>query len=145
MIDKEYLDKSKATDPYDWHLDGETPKYIDLKCKRAKSFDKVIFEDKKITRYQIDSILYRRKRKEELESFLNDDTLTHCYIMKRGTYYRPHSCGYTSQKSRAGIYTIKEGVEEAVGCEDIYLERVSKSVHNAMLEKAINEIRELML
>lgn len=137
--------KSKSTEWRDWELDGDTPKWTDAKVKRSKNSDIVIFEGKEVKRYQIESILRTRKRIKKLESFLNDPVLTHCYIMKRGSYYRPGSRGYTSIKHRAGIYTINEGVSDAISCEDLWLERTSIKDHNDMLEKHIEETKELMI
>ena len=137
--------KSVSTEWAEWELNGEWPKWTDLKVKRAKNADIVLFEDKEVKRYQVESILYNRKRKAKLESFLDDPVLTHCYIMKRGTYYRPNSSGYTSRKHQAGIYTIKEGVEDAISCNELWLERISKADHNAMLEKHLEETKQLML
>ena len=65
--------------------------------------------------------------------------------MKRGTYYRPNSSGYTSRKHQAGIYTIKEGVEDAISCNELWLERTSKEDHNTMLEKHLEATKQLML
>lgn len=137
--------KSIASEPMSWEINGEDPKYTDLKVRRAKGYDIVIFEGAQTTRWRVESKLKHRERSNKLKSFLNDPILTHCYIMKRGTYYRPNCSGYTSRKDRAGIYTIKEGVEDAIRCNGLWLERTSIKDHNAMIEKSIAATRELIL
>lgn len=137
--------KSKAKDWMDWEIDGREPTYIDLKCRRAKNMDIVVFEGNPVKRFLIEFIRWERKRKAKLESFLTDTELTHCYIMKRGTYYRPKSCGYTSIKANAGIYTIKEGVEDAISCSELYLERITPKEHNEMLLKTIDDIQTRLI
>lgn len=137
--------KSNSSEWKDWDLEGDDPTWTDLKVKRAMSADIVIFEGKEMKRYYVQSLLFTRKREAKLKSFLDDPVLTHCYILKRGTYYRPNSSGYTSMKHRAGIYTIKEGVEDAISCQELWLERTSKEEHNAMLQKHIEETQQLIL
>lgn len=59
--------------------------------------------------------------KKEFILFLDDKSITHCYITKNGWYYRPNSSGYTDIKEEAGIYTKEEGVKHALSCDKLLL------------------------
>ena len=137
--------KSKASEWSFWQIDGQDPSYIDLKCRRAKGADLVVFEGKEVERYLIDSILLDRKREAKLNSFLNDDTLTHCYICKHGLYYKPNSIGYSNLKQNAGLYTIQEGVSHAISCSELWLERTNVEDHNKLLNEAIKKLQESLI
>lgn len=134
--------KSSANDWKDWSLDGVDASYTDLKCRRAKGADLVMFEGDIVKRYRIQEITKERERIKYLNTFLENKELTHCYIMKRGTYYRPDSNGYTSFKEFAGIYTIQDGVSKAIGCSELKLIRISVKEHNQMIIKTINSLSE---
>ena len=45
--------------------------------------------------------------KTELNRIEKSKRITHCYIRK-GLYYRPDASGYTSDITKAGIYTKEE-------------------------------------
>lgn len=118
--------------------------YLTIPVIRAKECDKYIFESQEKTKHEIDEILYERKREAKLNSFLTDPKITHCYIRK-GSYYRPNSCGYTDYKHLAGVYSIKEGVSDAKSCRDIYLEIIDVEKHNNMVIDMINELKSRII
>ncbi|MFT6125759.1 MAG: hypothetical protein ACJAVA_000200 [Flavobacteriaceae bacterium] len=125
------------------YFDGELT-FLNLPIRRAKEYDKIEFEGKLKTKREIEEIEVDRKRIAKLNSFLNNTEITHCYIQK-GSYYRPGSCGYTSFKSRAGVYTIKEGVSHARSCEDIWLEIIDINEHNKMLKDEIESLKSRLV
>jgi hypothetical protein len=47
-----------------------------------------------------------RERNQSFDDMLNDTTITHCYIRK-GSYHRPGSSGYTDFRHRAGVLRNK--------------------------------------
>lgn len=118
--------------------------YLTIPVIRAKEYDVYIFESQEKTKYEIEEILQERKREAKLNSFLADPKITHCYIHK-GMYYRPNSCGYTSYKHLAGVYSIEEGVSDAKSCRDIYLEIIDVEKHNNMVMDMINELKSRII
>lgn len=132
-------------DDYGLIWPNEEVSFLNLPIRRAKQYDKVEFEGEIRTKMEIDKIEQSRKRLAKLNSFLHKISITHCYILKRGVYYGPNSCGYTSFKSRAGVYTIEEGVSHAKGCEDIWLEIINVKEHNKMILKEIEQLKSKLI
>jgi hypothetical protein len=56
-----------------------------------------------------------RERNQSFDDMLNDTTITHCYIRK-GSYHRPGSSGYTDFRHRAGVFTKQEAISSAKSC-----------------------------
>jgi hypothetical protein len=67
-----------------------------------------------------------------LESYLNDPTISYCYILKHGLFYADNSCGYVTPRHNAGIYTIEDGVSKAKSCEDLRIIPIDNTEHNSM-------------
>jgi hypothetical protein len=65
---------------------------------------------------------------------------THCYIMKRGSYYKPNSCGYTDFPQWAGVYEKEEAVKHALCCDELTLIPINIKEHNMMIWDAINDL-----
>lgn len=119
--------------------------FLNLPIKRAKEYDKVKFEGKYLTKVEIEDIERKRNRIENLDNLLKDDNISHCYIVKRGSYYMPNSCGYTSIKTRAGIYKKEDAVGSAKSCEDISLEVIDNLKHNNMILKEIEQLKNKLI
>ena len=75
---------------------------------------------------------------------MNDNGIKYCYIRK-GSYYKPNSCGYTDFKHRAGVYSKEEAVSSAKSCRDITLEIIDIQSHNEMLNIEIAELQNKLL
>lgn len=130
---------------WNYYLDkDEECTYLTLPVIRCKEADKYEFEGKALTKWEIEEELRERERLKELNSFLTDEKITHCYIVK-GNYYKPGSYGYTDFKHRAGVYTIEEGVSHAKGCRDIWLEVIDIKEHNEMILKEIKDLKTRIL
>lgn len=119
--------------------------YISCKVKRVKEHDKILVNGQYKTKKQIDIENEKQLRLDFLQSILNDDTITHCYIMKRGTYYRPNSCGYTEFKLFAGIYDKKEAISDGVSCSDLTIIPIDITEHNEYLNKHLTEITSRLI
>lgn len=96
-----------------------------------------------MTLHRYEEIVCRRNRNAKLDQMLID--YKYAYIMKRGTYYLPGSCGYTSYRSKAGVYKIEEAVQHAKGCEEIYLETIDIEEHNKMVKNEIKNLTERII
>lgn len=131
----------------DWKLraSGDELTYLNIPVKRRKYSDKVIFEDKEVLRHEIESIINERERNAKLDEILSNPDITHCYIIKHGSYYRPHSSGYTSLRHEAGVYPKEKAVLEAKSVREISLLRCDAAEHNKMINENIAELRARLL
>jgi len=140
--------KSQCSIVYDYHINDEPAKFTDIRVKRCKSSDKVLFEGNVIERYNIDYILEERSRNEELDKLVQDNPSAMAYIRKRGAYYRPNHRGYTERQSKSGIYTIQEAVKEVKGCSlGDYMTAIviDNAEHNEMLNKEITDLESRII
>lgn len=124
---------------------GETLTYLNIPVVRNKDFDIVDFEGKPTPRHEIDRILRTRKRNEYFQSIIDNPNVTHCYIRKGGSYYRPNSCGYTEFVTRAGVYEKEEAVKHGVSCSDLGIEPINTEEHNQRLQKEIDEMKSRLI
>jgi hypothetical protein len=118
--------------------------YLNIPVIRRKSDDKILFEGKPVTEIEMNRILYKRERNLLLENILNDVNIKYCYI-KKGSYYRPNSCGYTDFKHRAGVYTKEDAVKSGKSCEELTIIPIDILEHNKMIEKEISELSSRLL
>lgn len=70
---------------------------------------------------------------------------THYYILKRGVYYRPNSCGYTDCRHRAGVYSKEEAISEYLACDELGIRPVDISEHNMIVQKEIDHLQSLLI
>jgi len=118
--------------------------YLNIPVIRRKSDDKILFEGNAVTKTEMNRILYKRERYLLLENISNDTTINYCYI-KKGSYYRPNSCGYTDYKYRAGVYTKEEAVQSAKSCEELTIIPIDILEHNTMINNEISELSSRLL
>ncbi len=123
----------------------ESVTYCTIPLRRCKIADKYLFEEKTLTKREIDEILKRRAEHAVLDAFFKDPAIKWCYIMKRGLYYMPESCGYTGIQDFAGVYTIQEGVSNAKACRELVIVPIDILKHNERLQKRIEEIQNNLL
>ena len=83
----------------------EDVSYINIPVIRFKEYDRYEYNDEKLTLDEIEKVIAEEKRNSKLDEILNDDSISYCFIMKRGGYYRPNSSGYTGNPEHAGLYT----------------------------------------
>tara|TARA_R110000772_G_scaffold255955_1_gene372315 strand:+ start:777 stop:1313 length:537 start_codon:yes stop_codon:yes gene_type:complete len=127
-------------------LSGEDEEvtYLTIPVIRCKQADKFHFEGAELSLYDIDQLKFEKKRNKSLDDILNDNGIKYCYIRK-GSYYKPNSCGYTDFKHRAGVYSKEEAVSSAKSCRDITLEIIDIQSHNEMLNIEIAELQNKLL
>jgi len=80
------------------------------------------------------------RKESDLNKIEKSKKITHCYILKNGSYYRPNSCGYTEVTSRAGIYTKEDAVKRARASQELFLIPIDNAEHNKMILEEIQEL-----
>jgi len=123
---------------------GDELTYLNIPVIRRKSDDKILFEGQAVTEIEKNMILYKRERLLLLENILNDKNIKYCYI-KKGSYYRPNSCGYTDFQYRAGIYSKEEAVQSAKSCDELTIIPIDILEHNKMINNEISELSSRLL
>jgi hypothetical protein len=118
--------------------------YLTIPVIRCEELDLYDFEGEGTAFWRITEIHEKRKQLEFLDSILNDVTIKYCYI-KKGSYYRPNSCGYTEMIHRAGVFTKEEAVSSAKSCSDLKIIPINIKEHNLMLEKEINDLKTRLI
>jgi hypothetical protein len=136
----------KDVQHHDWTLkySYEVLNYLNIPVKRCKSADKVIFEGKEVTRCSIKEIIEERERIARLDEILNNPNIIYCYIRK-GSYYRPNSCGYTSHLEEAGVYPKEEAVKHAKSVREIRIEWCDVQEHNQRINDKIRDLTRRLL
>ena len=88
----------------------EEASYIDVRARRAKAADIYLYEGWKMCMGDIRHDIMRKEWKEETQKFVNNNPGRKVYIYngKYGAYWRENRCGYTEERSQAGIYNIEE-------------------------------------
>ena len=97
------------------------------------------------TKNNLGKMLTLRKHDTELTQILEDEKVSHCYIKKRGSYYRPDSCGYTEIRTRAGIYPKERAVREGKGDLLFDIVPINAEEHNAMILAEIKELESKLI
>lgn len=130
----------------DWKLKyfDEELNYLNIPIRRRKSSDKVIFEGKEVIRCNIEEIIQERERLAKLDEILKNPEIEYCYISK-GSYYCPNWAGYTSWRSRAGVYNKEEAIEHAKSCREITIVPINKEEHNEIINKEINDLKTRLI
>lgn len=119
--------------------------YLTIPVIRAKYSDLYEFEGREETAGRIEEILLERARKANLDKLLTENPNSFAYICKRGSYYKPNSCGYTDYRAKAGVYSLEEAVQSAKGCEDISVEIINVVEHNKRLQEEIEDLKNRLI
>lgn len=137
------LDKARDEEMLLKHSEDEVT-YVNIPIERFSDYDTYHFGGKKLTMHQISEQIRESDRQKELDNILNDKSISHCYIRK-GSYYRPNSCGYTDFQSRAGIYTKEEAVKSARLCRDLSIIPINVQEHNGMIRAEIEDLESRII
>ncbi len=76
----------------------------------------------------------------QLNKIEKNKKVTHCYIRKHGSYYRPDCCGYTEYRHRAGVYEKQDAISKARSCRDLDILPIDHAEHNKNLCAEIKDI-----
>lgn len=113
--------KQLCEEPFDFLTkENLKPTFIDLKVRRAKHRDIIIFEGIKMERINMDMIIKERerikKRKELVEKFSDDTTfyIQNGFVGNSILWWALNGHGYTTDIFNAQIYTKKEVLERFV-------------------------------
>ena len=71
--------------------------------------------------------------------------ITHFYITKNGGYYRPNFSGYTTNITRAGIYTKEEAINHYNDCNELTLVPIIIEEHNKRIKDEIIELLDKII
>ena len=126
-------------------LSGKDFSYTTIPVVRCHDADLHNFEGQFLTQREIEDILTNRKRLDYFKGILEDPAITHCYIRKHGSYYRPNACGYTSLKIMAGIYEKVDAVNHGKSCSDLQIIPINQTEHNQFIQEAINELQSRII
>lgn len=124
---------------------GDDLTYLNIPVVRAKEYDLVDFEGKYISQFEVHEILDKRKRMDYFNSILTDQSVTHCYIRKHGSYYRPNACGYTQIKAFAGVYEKSDAISHGKSCSDLQIIPINSAEHNKMIESEIEDFKTRLI
>ena len=126
--------------------DGSPLTYSNIPIKRdSKDLDIYEFENKELSKRNIDKIIKKRERIKELDIVLDENTNAKAYIKKNGMYYRDGHCGYTSLIYEAGIYTIDDAIDSAKRCTDVTIQIIDPSVHNKIINDKIEFLKKHLI
>lgn len=102
---------------------GEKARYIDIKCRRVKSMDKVLYNDEEMFRHQYEQLIVKEARNERLKMLDKNDM----YYVQRASSYVGNSvlwwakdcCGYTCDIDKAHKFTKEDILKDFLnGRED---------------------------
>jgi hypothetical protein len=124
------------------HTSLDEVKYTDVKVKRYPEADKFETEDGEVMpKWRIEERNKDRKRREDLKQMVVCNPGRYVYIRKNGQYYKEGYCGYTDFRHRAGVYTIKDAVDNSLHCRDLDVVLIDKDQHNKMILEEIASLQ----
>ena len=131
----------------DWKTkyDNEDITYLNIPVIRYPEADQYEFEGQCLSISKIDDILIGRVRSKDLNDILENELITHCYIKKHGSYYKPNHCGYTERIIDAGIYDKQDAVDCARSCRDLIIIPIDIKEHNKIFFDKISELEAKIL
>lgn len=124
---------------------GEAISFLNVPIVRSYMNDKLLFEGKIYTVSVLSDLIHCRERKKMLESILSNESITHCYILRHNSYYRPNYAGYTDKKLYAGLYPKSEAVSHARSVDDVVLEISTAKDHNDLILAEISKLENLFI
>lgn len=124
---------------------GKNVTYTTIPVIRYPEADLKDFEGKLLVQHEINVILEKRKREQYFQSIIDDVNITHCYIRKHGSYYRPHASGYTQFRSFAGIYEKNDAIKHGRSCGELIIIPINTEEHNKMIMDEINDFKNRLI
>jgi hypothetical protein len=115
--------------------------YTNIPIIRYKYLDKYSYNGMSLTRDEIVALKEKEFRDSSLEEILASEEITHCYIRKRGAYYKPGSCGYTELKTRAGVFLKQEAVSSGRSSKELDIIPIDTKKHNYMIKEEIKTLK----
>ena len=112
--------KRKAHLPFDYELEGKAPMYIDLKVRRAKGGDKVMFDGKEMCRHEAIHLIKERarieQRKLKVERYPDNAKfyISKGYVGNCLLFWGLNSSGYVCNITEAQAYSKEEVLKRFV-------------------------------
>lgn len=123
--------------------------YTSIRVRRNKEYDLIEFEGELITKRYAEEIEAERKEQDELKNHLNnirnDESVTHCYIKKRGQYYEDNCCGYTDYIQFAGVYTKEFALNYGNKSTEVKIVPINTIEHNNRVQDIINRLQSKLI
>lgn len=123
---------------------GNELTFTTIKVQRANELDKILFEGVPTERHQIDYVLEKRERDNELLKLAKENAGAYAYIKKGGYYYRDNHSGYTEYILQAGVYPIQEAVRSVMHLslgDNGRVILINPDEHNKMIETEIAKLQ----
>lgn len=124
---------------------GDDITYLNIPIVRIPKYDIIKHDGVEISKSRYKEIMDNKVRLGKLDAILNDDNITHCHILKRGSYYASNYCGYTSIYERAGVYLKKDAVDCAKGCDELDVSPIKTIEHNNKIHKSIERLQSKII
>lgn len=134
-----------ALEEYDLFDSDEPITYLNAPVIRLEHEDKFFFDGKELTLMDIEREIMRQERRGKLDEIAADETISYCYIKKRGLYYRSNSSGYTEYIIKAGIYEKANAISKALSCEDLKVVPIDIAKHNQIMQTTIDDLQKRII
>lgn len=112
--------------------------YLDVRVNRRGSYDRYLIGDEKYNLFELFELVDKIKENNENNIILNDPNITHCFLIKRGSYYMDNYCGYTSHILRAGMYPKEDAIKH-IG-HGVSLRPINNREHFELINKEIQRL-----
>lgn len=132
---------------YDLELSytGKEVTYLNIPIIRCEEADIILYDGQEVSRYKAEELQRLKEHREKHQAILDDESITHCYIMKRGLYYGDDYCGYTEFKLKAGIYLKKDAIRECINLLELRAIPINVSEHNDYMSKHIEDLTNRLI
>lgn len=114
--------------------EGEDAQWTDIKCKRAKEYDKIKYNGQEIKRFELSEIQRIERRVKELNNLPDNEMF---YVQDARSYsgnsifwWGLNSSGYVINIDKAQKYTKKEILEEFANARDTDIIWLASHVEN---------------
>lgn len=124
--------------------------YLDIRARRIKSEDKILYKGEWETRERISQLEWQDKRDEKAKQLWinNPDGIAVVWVGCYGAYWGANRSGYYSKIENAGKYSTKEAYDIVKGsCYDRQeiVQLLDKEKYNAELQKKIDNLQNNLL
>jgi len=126
-------------------LNGDRVTFLNAPIHRCKNIDLVEYKGETMKRFIYEARLRQEEHNAALTKILEDNSITHCYISKRGSYYGPNYCGYTESVLRAGVYSKHDAVAHCLNILEVNCVPIKKEQHNDRVNMEIKRLKQCLI
>ncbi len=130
---------------------GDDLTFLNIRVKREKEYDNVIFRGEKMSKDRVNSILEKEKRNSDLDKMLKDYPKGKAFVWNGNynQYWGWNHSGYCNDWWYAGIYDLSEAIEIVKSSCLSRLESVEliKDVdeHNKKVNEKMAQIKRMLI